>query len=98
MKIPKSFIILTVLAVIPMLQSQVIEITLKDAINHAYKNDPNIIKTEYSVEAQESNIKASYGSLIPDLKFNAGWQRTNQVSKGGTIFVPGIGNVPVGAR
>src|SRR4030095_5955629 len=97
MKIPKSFIILTVLAVIPMLQSQVIEITLKDAINHAYKNDPNIIKTEYSVEVQENNIRSSYGALIPDLKFSGGWSRTNQTTKGGTVFINGV-NVPVGTR
>jgi outer membrane protein len=98
MRILKSFIILAVLAFVPLINAQVIEITLKDAINHAYKNSPNIVKTENTIEIQDNNIRATYGALLPDLKFNAGWTRTNQVSKGGTIFVEGIGNVEVGTR
>src|SRR5688572_10700343 len=74
--------------------SQVIEITLKDAIRHAYNNNPDIKKTENTIEAQESNIRASYGSLFPDLWFTGGWRRTNQVLKGRTQTINGI-NFPV---
>jgi outer membrane protein len=63
---------------------------------HAYKNNPNIIKTENTIDAQESNIRASYGNLFPDLRFNGGWTRTNQVTQAGFIFNNGI-NIPVDA-
>ncbi|MBZ0203276.1 MAG: TolC family protein, partial [Ignavibacteria bacterium] len=76
--------------------AQEITISLKQAIEHAYSNNPNIVKTENSIEAQESNIRASYGSLMPDLKFTTGWTRTNQVSAEGTIFSNGI-NIPISA-
>lgn len=76
--------------------TQVIEITLKDAIRHAYDNNPDIKKTENTIEAQESNIRASYGSLFPDLRFSGSWRRTNQVTKAGTILNNGI-NIPVNA-
>jgi outer membrane protein len=90
MKILKSFIILAALFIAQFANAQVIEITLKDAINHAYENSPNIIKTENSIEVQDNNIRATYGALLPDLKFNAGWTRTNQVVKEGSIIINGI--------
>jgi len=77
--------------------SQEAEITFKDALNHAYKNDPNIKKLINSIEIQESNIKASIGSLLPDLKFSSGWTRTNQFIDAGNININGI-NVPVAER
>lgn len=70
--------------------SQEIVVSLKQAIQNAYKNDPNIIKTENTIEAQESNIRASYGNLYPDLKLNAGWTRSNQVIEEGNYFINGI--------
>ncbi|MCI0449097.1 MAG: TolC family protein [Chlorobi bacterium] len=77
--------------------SQVVEITLKDAIQHAYRNNPNIVKIENSIEAQESNIRESYGNLFPDLNFTTGWTRTNQITEAGNIVINGI-NIPVSAR
>jgi outer membrane protein len=75
--------------------SQEVNITLKEAINHAYKNDPNIVKTQNTIEAEESNIKASYGNLFPDLKFNTGWTRSNQVSVGSSQVIGGVNvNLP----
>lgn len=76
--------------------SQIIEITLKDAIRHAYENNVNIKKTENNILAQESNIRASYGNLFPDLTFTGGWTRTNQVNDAGTISINGI-NIPTSA-
>jgi len=88
MKILKFLFILVF--IVSSANSQVIEITLKDAIRHAYNNSPVIIKTENSIEAQESNIRASYGDLFPDLNFSTGWTRTNQVIKAGTQNINGI--------
>lgn len=70
--------------------AQEIQLTLREAIEHSFKNDPNIVKTENSIELQESNIRANYGNLFPDLKFSTGWQRTNQVIKAGDRFINGI--------
>jgi len=75
--------------------SQTTEISLRDAILNAYKNNINIVKTEYSIESQEFNIKESYGNLFPDLTFTTGWTRTNQVTKAGTQNISGFTiNVP----
>lgn len=74
--------------------SQDIRVTLKEAIQHAYNNDPNIAKINYNIDAQESNIRARYGNLFPDLKFSTGWTRSNQVLKGGSINQNGI-TIPV---
>lgn len=77
------------------LTSQEVNITLKEAINHAYQHDPNIVKTQNTIEAQESNIRASYGNLFPDLKFNTGWTRSNQVSVGSQQVIGGVNvNLP----
>jgi outer membrane protein len=95
MKIIK-FLFITAFAVTPVL-SQIIEITLKDAIRHAYNNNPGIVKAENSIEAQENNIRESYGNLFPDLTFSTGWTRTNQVTEPGNIVINGI-NIPVSAR
>lgn len=70
--------------------SQEIQVSLKEAIGHAYKNDPNINKLENTIELQESNIRASYGNLFPDLKFSTGWTRSNQVIDGGYVNQAGI--------
>lgn len=70
--------------------SQVIEITLKDAIKHAYEYNPNIRKTENTIRIAESNTHAAYGSLFPDLKFQGGWTRTNQFFKAGFETINGV--------
>lgn len=75
--------------------SQTTEISLREAIQSAYKNNINIVKTEYSIESQEFNIRESYGNLFPDLTFTSGWTRTNQVTKAGTQNISGFNiNVP----
>ncbi len=98
MKILKYFLLTAFIGIIysSASYSQTIEITLKDAIRHAYDNNPTIKKTENTIDAQESNIRASYGNLFPDLTFSGGWQRTNQVTEAGTIFSNGI-NIPINA-
>jgi outer membrane protein len=98
MKILKYFLLAAFIGILSnsVSNSQTIEITLKDAIRHAYDSNPTIKKTENTIDAQESNIRASYGNLFPDLTFSGGWTRTNQVTEAGTIFNNGI-NIPVDA-
>jgi outer membrane protein len=90
MKILKTVLILVFIASSGIVSSQEIMVTLKDAIGHAYKNDPNIVKLENSIDIQEGNIRTSYGKLFPDLKFNSSWQRSNVVVDGGYINQEGI--------
>ncbi len=92
MKILKSFLLAALAGVLcsSISYSQTIEITLKDAIRHAFENNPNIKKTENTIEVQESNIRTSYGTMFPDLKFTGGWTRTNQVFKAGFVTINGI--------
>ncbi|HJY64496.1 MAG TPA: TolC family protein [Ignavibacteria bacterium] len=70
--------------------SQTTEISLREAIQNAYKNNVNIVKTQYSIESQEFSIKESYGNLLPDLTFSTGWTRTNQITKAGQRAIGGV--------
>lgn len=90
MKILKICIFFAVFLSFSASKAQEIEVTLKQAIQHAYQNNPDIIKAENSIDAQESNIRASYGNLLPDLRFSTGWTRTNQDIKGGSQIIGGI--------
>lgn len=75
--------------------SQTTEIRLREAVLNAYKKNPNIIKTDYTIQSQEFNIRGSYGSLLPDLKLSTGWSRSNQILNGGTQTIGGyIQNIP----
>jgi outer membrane protein len=90
MKIRKIVIFIVLMISINLSLSQEVKLNLKEAIENAYKNDPNIQKLLNSIEIQENNIRAGYGNLFPDLKFNTGWSRTNQIIKGGSINQNGI--------
>jgi len=67
------------------LSQQVTELTLKSAIQNALKNNVTIIKLQNSIDAQNFNIKAKYGSLLPSLNLSGGWTRTNQVLTGNAL-------------
>lgn len=90
MKILKIYTLFAIFLSFSVSKAQEIEVTLKQAIQHAYQNNPDIIKAENSIDAQESNIRASYGNLFPDLRFSTGWTRTNQDIKGGSQVISGI--------
>lgn len=72
------------------ISAQIVQVSLKEAIEHAYKNDPNITKLENTIELQESNLRANYGNLFPDLKFTTGWSRSNTVINNSFINQNGI--------
>lgn len=88
MKIIQLFILISVLTLT--VNTQTIELSLKDAINHSFSNNNNIKKLENSIDAQDGNIRESYGSLLPDLTFSGGWTRSNQVIKAGTQNIGGF--------
>lgn len=92
----KSIIFAVILLIICQnLFAQPTEIRLRDAVLNAYKNNPGIVQSQYSIESQEFNIRGSYGSLFPDLTLSTGWTRTNQVFEGGLQTIGGfIQNVP----
>lgn len=90
MKILKTALIVLFLVFSGSIFSQEIRVSLKEAIEHAYKNDPNINKLENTIELQESNIRANYGNLFPDLKFTTGWTRSNTVINNSYINQNGI--------
>lgn len=68
-----------------LISQQVTELTLKSAIQNALKNNVTIIKLHNSIEAQSSDVKAKYGSLLPSVSLNGGWTRTNQVLSGSAL-------------
>ncbi len=90
MKILKLAVLLIILSLTCNLASQEVQVSLKEAIEHAYKNDPNINKLENTIELQESSLRANYGNLFPDLKFSTGWTRSNTVINNSYINQNGI--------
>ncbi|HMQ79862.1 MAG TPA: TolC family protein [Ignavibacteria bacterium] len=90
MKIFKLSVLIIALNITGSLYSQEIQVSLKEAIEHAYKNDPNINKLENTIELQESSLRANYGNLFPDLKFSTGWTRSNTVINNSFINQNGI--------
>jgi outer membrane protein len=87
MHLKKKFVLFGLLLLISgdVYSQQVIQLTLKSAIQNAIRNNVTIIKLQNSLEAQQSTIKAKYGNLLPTLNLNGGWTRTNQVIKGNYI-------------
>ena len=90
MKILKLSVFTVVLLLAGSLNAQVVQVSLKEAIDHAYRNDPNINKLENTIALQESNLRANYGNLFPDLKFSTGWTRSNTVINNSFINQNGI--------
>lgn len=90
MKILKISVLFVILSFASTLYTQEIQVSLKEAIEHAYKNDPNINKLENTIELQESSLRANYGNLFPDLKFSTGWTRSNTVINNSYINQNGI--------
>jgi outer membrane protein len=90
MKILKLSVFIVFLVTAGNIFSQEITVSLKEAIEHAYKNDPNINKLENTIELQESSLRANYGNLFPDLKFSTGWTRSNTVINNSFINQNGI--------
>jgi outer membrane protein len=77
-------------------RAQEVQLTLKQVINSAIKSNINVLKNQDAIDAQESNIKATYGSLIPTLSFSHGVSRSNQINQG-SINLNGV-NVDVGTQ
>lgn len=71
------------------LKAQGIEINLKKCINNAFRTSPSVIKSQYSLDAQEGNIKTAYGNLIPKLSFNGNWTRSRTINNQGSYNVGG---------
>ena len=90
MKILKLSVLLIILSFTGNLRAQEVQVSLKEAIDHAYRNDPNINKLENTIELQESSLRANYGNLFPDLKFSTGWTRSNTVINNSFINQNGI--------
>lgn len=90
MKILKISVLFVILSFASTLYTQEIQVSLKEAIEHSYKNDPNINKLENTIELQESSLRANYGNLFPDLKFSTGWTRSNTVINNSYINQNGI--------
>jgi outer membrane protein len=80
-------LMLTIMSV-PSFSQEVVN--LKEAINTATNNDPNLSAIKNSINIQKFNIKSTRGDLFPSLNLNAGWTKSNTFSKGGVIFQNGI--------
>jgi len=65
-------------------------LTLKKAVQIALDNNKDLVTIKNSIAIQKLNLKLSKGSLIPNLSFSTGWNKTNSVSTGGVIYQNGF--------
>jgi outer membrane protein TolC len=66
------------------------KLNLKKAVRIALDNNKDLVTIKNNLEIQTLNLKLSRGSLLPNLTFSSGWNKTNSVSSGGTIYQNGF--------
>jgi outer membrane protein TolC len=65
-------------------------LTLDEAVNIALQRNPDLQRSTNSISSFESNVKASYGGLLPSIGADGdfSWQRSEQA--GGTRLISGV--------
>jgi outer membrane protein len=67
-------------------------LTLNDAINIALQRNTTVQKAENTIKTYESNLKSSYGNLLPSINASGSWNWTHSVAEGGSF---NIGNIVI---
>jgi len=62
------------------------KITLSSAITTALNQNTSVIKSTNSLETSAASLKSAYGSLLPTLNFNSGWNWQRTSSSGSTVL------------
>ncbi|PKL82244.1 MAG: hypothetical protein CVV24_11155 [Ignavibacteriae bacterium HGW-Ignavibacteriae-3] len=62
------------------------KITLSGAIATALNQNTSVIKSTNSLETSVASLKSAYGSLLPTLNFNSGWNWQRTSSSGSTVL------------
>ncbi len=84
----KAIILLLLFSFINAKESNAQEkITLSQAILIALNQNTSIIKSTNSLQTSNASIKNAYGSLIPTLNFNSGWNWQRTVNSQGATVV-----------
>ena len=63
--------------------------TLNECINIAIENNPDILKSSTNLEISGADITSAFGSFLPSLNFNMGYNRQLNVDGGRTVNVGG---------
>ncbi|MFQ5797889.1 MAG: TolC family protein [Bacteroidota bacterium] len=72
-----------------------VALTLKRSIEIALGQNTQVILAQHTVEAQQSNVLAAYGNLLPTVSASASWRRDNVDLERG-FFQEGLGFVSRG--
>lgn len=84
----KLILVLTIFSVYNFAQTK---LTLNDAIKIALQKNSNVVKSYNNLEANESNIKSSYGNFLPNLGIRGSWN-WQKVQDKGTIQLNEFGD------
>ena len=68
-------------------QSSYRNMTLKDCIGVALKNNATVLQAQNDILVRQSNVVAAIGNFLPNLNASAGWQENN---RSGTAIIEGI--------
>lgn len=69
-----------------------VPLTLNKSIEIALSQNTQVILAENTVRAQESNVLAAYGNLLPTVNASGFWSRQNLQTE--SVYLQGIGNLP----
>jgi len=83
-----GFALLIISSVVQSSFAQPVQLDLKTVISQALKNNTTVKKAQDAVDAQSSNIMASYNDILPSLSFTGGYSRTNQYLSTYDVYGP----------
>jgi outer membrane protein len=83
------FVLVGMIMLSSLLQSQNLDrnMTLKDCITVALKNNATVLQAQNEILVRNSNVTAAVGSFLPNLNASAGWRESN---RSGITTIDGI--------
>lgn len=86
MKYFKIILILCISFVFTSESSAQEKLTLSNAITIALNHNTSVIKSVNNLETSNASLKNAYGSLLPTMNLNGGWNWQKVTSKGSTVL------------